>query len=73
MPYSRPHWILPKPKKISHDIPRASDETFRGWFGPYVKVEKSDQTDFKSKYQMSEKLVVVLIVTGECEADTIDI
>ena len=38
-----------------------------------MKVEKSDQTDFKSKYQMSEKLVVVLIVTGECEADTIDI
>ena len=36
-------------------------------------IEKSDQTDFKSKYQMSEKLVVLLIVTGECEADTIDI
>ena len=42
-------------------------------YGPYLKVEKSDQTDFKSKYQMSENLVVVLIVTGECEADTIDI
>ena len=25
-----------KAKKISHDIPRASDETFRGWFGSYV-------------------------------------
>ena len=58
---------------MSHDIPRASDETFRGWFSPYVKVEKSDQTDFKSKYQVSEKLVVVSIVTGECEADTINI
>ena len=58
---------------MSHDIPRASDETFRGWFNPYVKVEKSDQTDFKSKYQVSEKLVEVSIVTGECEADTINI
>ena len=54
-------------------VPRASDETFRGCFGPYVKVGKSDQTDFKSKYQMSEKLVVLLIVTGGCEADTIDV
>ena len=54
-------------------VPGASDETFRGWFGPYVKVGKSDQTDFKSKYQMSEKLVVLLIVTGGCEADTIDV
>ena len=31
-----------------------------------IKLQKSDQTDFKSKYQMSEKLVVVLIVTGKC-------
>ena len=58
---------------MPHDIPRASEETFRGWFSPYVNVEKSDQTDFKSKYQVSENLVVVLIVRGECEADTIDI
>ena len=28
------------------------------------------KTDFKSKYQMCEKLVVSLIVTGECEAET---
>ena len=36
-----------------------------------LKYKNLIKTDFKSKYQMSEKLVVVVIVTGECEAETI--